>query len=99
MSFFPFLTKDMEVASSGKLVPIARIVNPINSSGKPANSARFFAPNTRKTDPTHRATVEKKMTKAEKAKEFELSMSFNSSPWPIVSESRLLRAFVVIRKK
>ena len=39
-----FFVREIEAASSGKLVPIATSVNPISSSGTPARDAKFFAP-------------------------------------------------------
>mgnify|MGYP006162506335 CR=1 FL=1 len=53
----PFLTSEIEAANSGRLVPIATKVKPTNSSGTPARVAKFFAPNTRVSDPAHNAAV------------------------------------------
>ena len=53
----PFLVSEIEAANSGKLVPIATKVKPTNSSGTPAREAKFLAPNTRVSDPAHRAAV------------------------------------------
>ena len=52
-----FLVREIEAASSGKLVPIATSVNPISSSGTPARDARFLAPKTSESEPTHNAEV------------------------------------------
>ena len=60
-----FFTNEMEAASSGRLVPIASMLNPINSSGTPAMIARFLALNTRQSDPAQSAPVESRMKKAE----------------------------------
>ena len=52
-----FFVREIEAASSGKLVPIATSVNPISSSGTPARDAKFFAPKTNESEPTHSAAV------------------------------------------
>ena len=99
ISVASFLSNDMEVASSGKLVPIARMVKPINSSGIPAKVARFFAPKTRQSEPIHNARVASRITSDENASEFELSSPFDSSPCSIVVEFLFLRAREVIQKR
>ena len=99
ISVSAFLTNDMEVASSGKLVPIARMVKPINSSGMPAKVARFFATKTRQSEPIHNARVASRMTSDENASEFELSPPFDSNPCSIMLEFLFLRALEVIQKR
>ena len=55
--YSPFLVREREAANSGRLVPIATKVKPTNSSGTPAKVAKFFAPNTRESEPAQSAIV------------------------------------------
>ena len=82
-----FLASETDAANSGRLVPMARRVKPINSSGTPALLARFSAPKTRESEPAQRAAVATRIIKDDDKGELESPGSSRKEDSSTISRS------------